>query len=67
MLTASLIFVSLPKTIFLFGIEQSIPGMPKIRDNYNPATWILEVTSASAEIELGIDFAEVYNSSVLCQ
>ncbi|XP_048499276.1 pleiotropic drug resistance protein 3-like isoform X2 [Beta vulgaris subsp. vulgaris] len=46
---------------------QSIPGMPKIRDNYNPATWILEVTSASAEIELGIDFAEVYNSSVLCQ
>ncbi|KNA08801.1 hypothetical protein SOVF_159450 isoform A, partial [Spinacia oleracea] len=46
---------------------QTIPDIPKIRDNYNPATWILEVTSASAEIQLGIDFAEVYNTSVLCQ
>ncbi|KAJ0013552.1 hypothetical protein Pint_21148 [Pistacia integerrima] len=32
---------------------ESIAGVPKIRDNYNPATWILEVTSASAEAELG--------------
>ncbi|KAL2941741.1 Pleiotropic drug resistance protein 3 [Bienertia sinuspersici] len=46
---------------------QTLPGLPKIRDNYNPATWMLEVTTASSEIELGIDFAEVYNNSVLCQ
>uniref|UniRef100_A0A803KN58 ABC transporter domain-containing protein n=1 Tax=Chenopodium quinoa TaxID=63459 RepID=A0A803KN58_CHEQI len=46
---------------------QTIPSMPKIKDNYNPATWMLEVTSASSEIELGINFAEVYNSSALCQ
>lgn len=46
---------------------QRIPGVPKIRDNYNPATWMLEVTSASAEIELGIDFAEFYRNSVAYQ
>uniref|UniRef100_A0A803L4L5 ABC transporter domain-containing protein n=1 Tax=Chenopodium quinoa TaxID=63459 RepID=A0A803L4L5_CHEQI len=45
---------------------QTIPSMPKIKDNYNPATWMLEVTSASSEVELGINFAKVYNNSVLC-
>ncbi|XVF38962.1 hypothetical protein REPUB_Repub20aG0148200 [Reevesia pubescens] len=44
---------------------QNIPGVPKIKDNYNPATWILEVTSKSAEAETGIDFADIYKSSTL--
>ncbi|CAI9101371.1 OLC1v1038677C1 [Oldenlandia corymbosa var. corymbosa] len=44
---------------------ESIPGVPKIRDNYNPATWILEVTSTSSEAELGLDFAEIYKKSTL--
>ncbi|XP_027329792.1 pleiotropic drug resistance protein 3 [Abrus precatorius] len=44
---------------------ESIPGVPKIKDNYNPSTWMLEVTSRSAEIELGIDFAQIYRESNL--
>ncbi|XP_052110559.1 pleiotropic drug resistance protein 3 isoform X2 [Arachis duranensis] len=44
---------------------ESIPGMPKIKDNYNPSTWMLEVTSGSAEIELGVDFAQIYRESTL--
>ncbi|KAK3025042.1 hypothetical protein RJ639_043320 [Escallonia herrerae] len=44
---------------------EGITGVSKIRDNYNPATWMLEITSASAEAELGIDFAEIYKTSAL--
>ncbi|KAK9934094.1 hypothetical protein M0R45_021251 [Rubus argutus] len=44
---------------------ESIPGVPSIKDNYNPATWMLEVTSKSAEADLGIDFAQIYRESAL--
>lgn len=44
---------------------KSVPGVAKIRDNYNPATWMLDVTSASAEAELGVDFAQIYKDSPL--
>ncbi|KAJ8766367.1 hypothetical protein K2173_022426 [Erythroxylum novogranatense] len=44
---------------------ESIPGVPKIKDNYNPATWMLEVTSMSAEAELGVDFGQIYRRSTL--
>ncbi|KAK0606639.1 hypothetical protein LWI29_001896 [Acer saccharum] len=46
---------------------ENICGVPKIKDNYNPATWMLEVTSKSVESELGVDFAEIYNESTLYQ
>ncbi|KAI3962225.1 hypothetical protein MKX01_030775, partial [Papaver californicum] len=46
---------------------QSVPGVPKIRDGYNPATWMLDVSSASLEAQLDIDFAEVYANSTLYQ
>ncbi|KAH7832973.1 hypothetical protein Vadar_001925 [Vaccinium darrowii] len=46
---------------------EDIAGVPKIRNNYNPATWMLEVTSLTAEDKLGIDFAQVYKNSVLYQ
>ncbi|KAK8989797.1 hypothetical protein V6N11_064213 [Hibiscus sabdariffa] len=46
---------------------ESIPGVPKIKDKYNPATWMLEVSSIAAETRLGIDFAEHYKSSSLYQ
>ncbi|KAL3620696.1 drug-responsive transcription factor pdr3 [Castilleja foliolosa] len=42
---------------------EAVSGVPKIRDNYNPATWMLEVTSTSSEAELGVDFAEIYKNS----
>lgn len=45
--------------------EQSIPGVPKIRDNYSPATWMFDITSTSSEDELKIDFAQIYKDSSL--
>ncbi|GMJ09280.1 polar auxin transport inhibitor sensitive 1, PLEIOTROPIC DRUG RESISTANCE 9 [Hibiscus trionum] len=44
---------------------EGIPGVPKIKENYNPATWMLEVTNPSAESHLGIDFACIYKESYL--
>ncbi|PSS07401.1 ABC transporter G family member 36 like [Actinidia chinensis var. chinensis] len=46
---------------------EAIPGVPKIKEKYNPATWMLEVSSVAAEVRLGIDFAECYTSSNLYQ
>lgn len=46
---------------------QAIDGVQKIKDNYNPATWMLEVTSASSEMDLNLDFAYVYTRSSLFQ
>lgn len=39
--------------------------MPKIRAGYNPAAWMLEVTSLDEENRLGVDFAELYRQSNL--
>ncbi|MCL7051869.1 hypothetical protein MKW94_026816, partial [Papaver nudicaule] len=44
---------------------EAIPGVPKIKEKYNPATWMLEASSNAAEIRLGMDFAEYYRSSAL--
>ncbi|KAJ1696028.1 hypothetical protein LUZ63_012726 [Rhynchospora breviuscula] len=44
---------------------EGISGVPKIRDNYNPATWMLEVSSTSVEAQLGINFAHIYKESNL--
>ncbi|KAJ0078965.1 hypothetical protein Patl1_23925 [Pistacia atlantica] len=47
------------------AFDESITGVPKIKDNYNPATWILELTSPSVEADLNVDFFEIYKDSVL--
>ncbi|XP_057834777.2 ABC transporter G family member 35 isoform X2 [Cryptomeria japonica] len=44
---------------------EAIPGVTKIKDKYNPATWMLEASSDSAEVRLGVDFAEHYRNSSL--
>ncbi|KAL0447519.1 UNVERIFIED_CONTAM: Pleiotropic drug resistance protein 1 [Sesamum latifolium] len=44
---------------------EGIEGVLKIKDGYNPATWMLEVTTSTQELVLGIDFAEQYKSSDL--
>lgn len=46
---------------------EAIPGVPRIREKHNPATWMLEVSSVATEARLGIDFAERYKSSTLLQ
>ncbi|XP_020425824.1 pleiotropic drug resistance protein 1 isoform X1 [Prunus persica] len=42
---------------------EGIEGVSTIKDGYNPATWMLEVTTSAKETALGIDFADVYRSS----
>lgn len=47
--------------LFIKGID----GVPKIKEGYNPATWMLEVTTPAQEAALGINFAKVYKNSEL--
>jgi len=42
---------------------KSINGVRSIKDGYNPATWMLDVTTMGQEEILGIDFAEIYKIS----
>ncbi|PSS04971.1 Pleiotropic drug resistance protein [Actinidia chinensis var. chinensis] len=44
---------------------ESIPGVPKIKEGNNPATWMLEVTSSAIEAQLDVDFAEIFAKSDL--
>ncbi|PQQ02524.1 hypothetical protein Pyn_24695 [Prunus yedoensis var. nudiflora] len=44
---------------------EEIDGVPKIKDGYNPATWMLEITAAAQEVALGVNFAEIYKNSEL--
>jgi ABC-type multidrug transport system ATPase subunit/ABC-type multidrug transport system permease subunit len=42
-----------------------IPGVSKIKEGYNPATWMLEVSASAQESMLGVDFTEIYQKSEL--
>ncbi|GLT54470.1 hypothetical protein SLA2020_276650 [Shorea laevis] len=42
---------------------ESLEGVRKIKDGYNPATWMLEVTTPGEEMALGVDFTTVYKNS----
>nr|DAD26713.1 TPA_asm: hypothetical protein HUJ06_028181 [Nelumbo nucifera] len=42
-----------------FGIH----GVPPIPDGYNPATWMLEITTTASELRIGVDFADIYKHS----
>ncbi|KAK7351408.1 hypothetical protein VNO77_10843 [Canavalia gladiata] len=49
----------------LINYFEGINGVPKIKNGYNPATWMLEVTSETQEEALGVNFAELYKGSDL--
>ncbi|KAM3688042.1 hypothetical protein ACJW31_10G120600 [Castanea mollissima] len=49
----------------LISYFEGIRGVKKIRDGINPATWMLEVTTAAQEAALGVNFSDVYNNSEL--
>ncbi|GLT60903.1 hypothetical protein SLA2020_336430 [Shorea laevis] len=53
--------LALMSLCFLKGIR----GVSKIRDGYNPATWMLEVTAAAQETALGVNFTDVFKNSEL--
>ncbi|EHA8586633.1 putative ABC transporter G family member 39 [Cocos nucifera] len=46
---------------------EAIPGVSKITEGYNPATWMLEVSAPSVEARMNVDFAEIYSRSSLYQ
>ncbi|KAL0915683.1 hypothetical protein M5K25_016120 [Dendrobium thyrsiflorum] len=54
-----------PSTEIFEEFDEAIPGIPKIKDNYNPATWMLKVSSNAAKINLGIDLANYYKASTV--
>ncbi|GLJ34214.1 hypothetical protein SUGI_0687630 [Cryptomeria japonica] len=48
-------------------IIYAIPGIPKMRDGHNLATWILEVTFVAIMHQLGINFTEIYRELSFCR
>ncbi|KAM3699915.1 hypothetical protein ACB098_05G059300 [Castanea mollissima] len=44
---------------------EGIQEVSKIKDGYNPATWMLEITSSAHEADLGVDFAQIFKNSQL--
>ncbi|KAF3447189.1 hypothetical protein FNV43_RR12369 [Rhamnella rubrinervis] len=47
-----------PHSSNLIKYFEAIHGVPKIRDGYNPATWMLDITSAAQESSIGVSFAD---------
>ncbi|KAB5553301.1 hypothetical protein DKX38_010612 [Salix brachista] len=47
------------------SLLKEIEGVPKIKEGYNPATWMLEVTSAAQEALLTDNFTDIYKNSEL--
>ena len=50
-----------------FSCLKEINGVDRIKDGYNPATWVLEVTTDAQEEFLGVKLAEIYKKSDLFQ
>ncbi|KAG5404332.1 hypothetical protein IGI04_010451 [Brassica rapa subsp. trilocularis] len=44
---------------------EAVEGVPKIKDGYNPATWMLDVTTPSMESQMSLDFAQIFTNSSL--
>ncbi|XP_020260301.1 pleiotropic drug resistance protein 2-like isoform X1 [Asparagus officinalis] len=51
----------------LIDYFEAIPGVARISEGCNPATWMLDISSPSVEARLGLDFAELYSSSSVYQ
>ncbi|KAG5043872.1 hypothetical protein JHK87_007787 [Glycine soja] len=47
------------------AFDEAIAGIQKIKDGYNPATWMLDISTPSMEAQLDIDFAKIYVNSTL--
>jgi hypothetical protein len=42
---------------------QSIPGVPKIKEDQNPAAWMLTISSQTMEYMISVDYAEIFKNS----
>ncbi|KAL5701729.1 transcription factor [Ranunculus cassubicifolius] len=49
----------------LISYFEAVEGVSHIQDGYNPATWMLEVSSTAQEEILKVDFSDVYKKSEL--
>uniref|UniRef100_A0A6V7QUP9 ABC transporter domain-containing protein n=1 Tax=Ananas comosus var. bracteatus TaxID=296719 RepID=A0A6V7QUP9_ANACO len=54
-------------SVHLINYFEGIRGVSKIKPGYNPATWMLEVSSLAQEEILGVNFTETYKNSELYQ
>ncbi|KAH7352828.1 hypothetical protein KP509_19G065900 [Ceratopteris richardii] len=55
------------RSVDLIKYFEAIPGVHQITDGYNPASWMLDISSPSAEAHLQVDFADIYKTSALYQ
>ncbi|KAG9146581.1 hypothetical protein Leryth_014602 [Lithospermum erythrorhizon] len=53
------------RSCMLLEYFESIPGVPKIKEGSNPATWMLEISTPAVEAQLNVNFANIYASSHL--
>ncbi|OIT36974.1 pleiotropic drug resistance protein 1 [Nicotiana attenuata] len=53
------------RSCHLIKYFESMSGISKIKDGYNPATWMLEATTSAQEMMLGVDFSDLYKKSDL--
>lgn len=51
----------------LISYFSDISGVPAIRPGYNPATWMLEISTPIMESKLGVNFAQIFSDSPLYQ
>ncbi|KAL4292313.1 hypothetical protein AHAS_Ahas18G0015600 [Arachis hypogaea] len=49
----------------LINYFESVKGVNKIRDGCNPATWMLEITTPAREMDLNVDFSDIYKNTEL--
>nr|GMC68784.1 pleiotropic drug resistance protein 1 [Ipomoea batatas] len=53
------------RSCHLINYFESIEGISEMKEGYNPATWVLEITTSEKEVALGVSFSEMYASSEL--
>ncbi|CAI6008518.1 unnamed protein product [Closterium sp. NIES-65] len=49
----------------LIDYFQAVPSVPRIPTGYNPATWMLDITTPAASERTGVDFVDLYHKSDL--
>ncbi|WOG90844.1 hypothetical protein DCAR_0310090 [Daucus carota subsp. sativus] len=51
------------KSQTMINYFQGIPGISPFPNEYNPATWMLEISTPASEERIGRDFADIYRDS----
>ncbi|KAJ8557584.1 hypothetical protein K7X08_003209 [Anisodus acutangulus] len=47
------------------AFDESVPGVPRIEEGTNPATWMLDISATAVEAQLQVVFADIYANSEL--